>query len=52
MVTDPEVTRILPPGPAPTLQQAQRVIGERQAMERGLKKYIAARAWWKPPLTS
>jgi RimJ/RimL family protein N-acetyltransferase len=36
MVSDPEVTRFLPAGPAPTMEQAQRVIGERQAMEREL----------------
>jgi RimJ/RimL family protein N-acetyltransferase len=36
MVTDPEVRRFLPPGPAPTMELAQRVIGERQAMEREL----------------
>jgi ribosomal-protein-alanine N-acetyltransferase len=34
MVTDPEVLRFLPPGPAPTVELAQRVVGERQAMER------------------
>jgi [ribosomal protein S5]-alanine N-acetyltransferase len=36
MVTDPEVRRFLPPGPAPTMEQAQRAIGERQAMEAEL----------------
>jgi ribosomal-protein-alanine N-acetyltransferase len=36
MVGDPEVTRFLPPGPVPTMEQAQRAIGERQAMEREL----------------
>ena len=36
MVTDPEVRRFLPAGPAPTVELAQRIIGERQAMERGL----------------
>jgi [ribosomal protein S5]-alanine N-acetyltransferase len=36
MVTDPEVTQFLPPGPAPTMQDFQRVLGERQAMEREL----------------
>jgi len=36
MVTDPEVTRFLPPGPALTMQDFQRVLGERQAMERKL----------------
>jgi RimJ/RimL family protein N-acetyltransferase len=36
MVTDPEVRRFLPAGPAPTIELAQRVIGERQAMEREL----------------
>ena len=36
MVTDPEVRRFLPAGPAPTLEAAQRVIGQRQAMEREL----------------
>ena len=37
MVSDPEVTRFLPPNaPAPTTDLAQRVIGERQAMEREL----------------
>jgi RimJ/RimL family protein N-acetyltransferase len=33
MVTDPEVLRFLPPGPDPTMEAFQRVIGERQAME-------------------
>jgi RimJ/RimL family protein N-acetyltransferase len=33
MVTDPEVRRFLPPGPDPTMEDFQRVIGERQAME-------------------
>jgi [ribosomal protein S5]-alanine N-acetyltransferase len=36
MVSDAEVTRFLPPGPVPTIEQAQRAIGERQAMEREL----------------
>jgi RimJ/RimL family protein N-acetyltransferase len=38
MVTDPEVTRFLPPAPRSdrTMELAQRVIGERQAMEREL----------------
>jgi len=37
MVSDPEVTRFLPPNaPAPTTELAQRVIRERQAMEREL----------------
>ena len=36
MVTDPEVRRFLPPGPAPTMEQAERAIGERQAMEAEL----------------
>jgi len=36
MVTDPEVRRFLPAGPAPTMELAQRIIGERQAMEREL----------------
>jgi RimJ/RimL family protein N-acetyltransferase len=36
MVTDPEVRRFLPAGPAPTVELAQHIIGERQAMERGL----------------
>ena len=37
MVSDPEVTRFLPPNaPAPTMELARRVIGERQAMEREL----------------
>ena len=36
MVTDPEVRRFLPAGPAPTIELAQRIIGERQAMEREL----------------
>jgi RimJ/RimL family protein N-acetyltransferase len=36
MVTDPEVRRFLPAGPAPTMEVFQRVIGERQAMEREL----------------
>jgi [ribosomal protein S5]-alanine N-acetyltransferase len=36
MVTDPEVRRFLPPAPAPTTELAQRVIGERQAMEAEL----------------
>jgi ribosomal-protein-alanine N-acetyltransferase len=34
MVSDPEVRRFLPAGPAPTMEDFQRVIGERQAMER------------------
>ena len=33
MVRDPEVRRFLPPGPAPAMEDFQRVIGERQAME-------------------
>jgi RimJ/RimL family protein N-acetyltransferase len=38
MATDPEVTRFLPPAPRSdrTMELAQRVIGERQAMEREL----------------
>jgi RimJ/RimL family protein N-acetyltransferase len=36
MVSDPEVTRFLPAAPPPTMGRAQRVIGERQAMEREL----------------
>jgi [ribosomal protein S5]-alanine N-acetyltransferase len=36
MVTDPEVLRFLPPGPEPTVEDSQRVISERQAMERDL----------------
>jgi RimJ/RimL family protein N-acetyltransferase len=36
MVTDPEVRRFLPSGPEPTIQDSERVIGERQAMERDL----------------
>jgi RimJ/RimL family protein N-acetyltransferase len=36
MVTDPEVGRFLPPGPDPTMEDIQRVVGERQAMEREL----------------
>lgn len=36
MVTDPEVRRFLPAGPAPTIELAQRIIGERQVMEREL----------------
>jgi [ribosomal protein S5]-alanine N-acetyltransferase len=36
MVTDPEVGRFLPPGPGPMLEDCQRVIRERQAMEREL----------------
>jgi ribosomal-protein-alanine N-acetyltransferase len=36
MVSDPEVRRFLPAGPAPTMEDFQRVIGERQAMEREL----------------
>lgn len=36
MVSDPEVTRFLPAAPPPTMERAQRVIGERQAMEREL----------------
>jgi RimJ/RimL family protein N-acetyltransferase len=36
MVTDPEVRRFLPAGPAPTIELAQRIIEERQAMERAL----------------
>jgi RimJ/RimL family protein N-acetyltransferase len=34
MVIDPEVRRFLPAGPAPTMELAQRIVGERQAMER------------------
>jgi RimJ/RimL family protein N-acetyltransferase len=36
MVSDPEVRRFLPAGPVPTLEVFQRVMGERQAMEREL----------------
>jgi RimJ/RimL family protein N-acetyltransferase len=36
MVTDPEVRRFLPSGPVPTMEVAQRIVGERQAMEREL----------------
>ena len=36
MLRDPEVRRFLPAGPAPTLELAQRIIGERQAMDREL----------------
>ena len=36
MVTDPEVRRFLPPGPDPSMEDSQRVIGERQAMEAEL----------------
>jgi len=36
MVTDPEVRRFLPAGPPPTMEDFQRVLGERQAMEREL----------------
>jgi len=36
LVTDPEVRRFLPAGPAPTMEAAERLIGERQAMEREL----------------
>jgi RimJ/RimL family protein N-acetyltransferase len=36
MVNDPEVTRFLPPGPDLTMQDFQRILGERQAMEREL----------------
>ena len=36
MVTDPEVRRFLPAGPAPTMELAQRITGERQVMEREL----------------
>ena len=36
MVTDPRVRRFLPAGPAPTMDLALRIIGERQAMEREL----------------
>ena len=36
MVNDPEVIRFLPPGPDPTLEDFQRVVAERQAMEREL----------------
>jgi RimJ/RimL family protein N-acetyltransferase len=36
MVNDPEVTRFLPPGPDRTMQDFERVLGERQAMEREL----------------
>lgn len=36
MVTDPEVRRFLLAGPVPTIEVAQRIIGERQTMEREL----------------
>ena len=36
MVNDAEVIRFLPPGPDPTLEDFQRVVAERQAMEREL----------------
>jgi RimJ/RimL family protein N-acetyltransferase len=36
MVNDPEVTRFLPPGPDRTMEDFQRVLGARQAMEREL----------------
>src|SRR5271167_2175164 len=36
MISDSEVRRFLPAGPAPTVELIQRVIGERQAMEREL----------------
>lgn len=36
MVNGAEVTRFLPPGPAPTMEQAQPAIRERQPMEREL----------------
>jgi hypothetical protein len=36
MVTDPDVTRFLPAGPAPTMERAQNVIEKRQAQEREL----------------
>ena len=36
MVSDPKVRRFLPAGPAPTMELAQRMIGERQAMESEL----------------
>jgi RimJ/RimL family protein N-acetyltransferase len=36
MVTDPEVRRFLPAGPAPTMELGQRIITERQAMDRQL----------------
>ena len=36
MISDPEVRRFLPAGPAPTMELIQRVIGERQEMEREL----------------
>ena len=36
MISDPEVLRFLPAGPPPTMELIQRVIGERQAMEREL----------------
>ena len=36
MVSDPEVRRFLPPGPAPAMAVFERVVGERQAMEREL----------------
>jgi RimJ/RimL family protein N-acetyltransferase len=36
MVTDPEVRRFLPPTPDPTMEDAQRIIAEREAMEREL----------------
>jgi RimJ/RimL family protein N-acetyltransferase len=42
MVTDPEVRRFLPAGPAPTMADFHRVIGERQAMERELGHAIWA----------
>jgi [ribosomal protein S5]-alanine N-acetyltransferase len=36
MVSDAEVRRFLPAGPTPTMEPAQRVIGERQAIEAEL----------------
>jgi [ribosomal protein S5]-alanine N-acetyltransferase len=36
MVTDPAVRQFLPPGPELTAEDSQRIIGERQAMERDL----------------
>ncbi|HEY2641061.1 MAG TPA: GNAT family N-acetyltransferase [Streptosporangiaceae bacterium] len=34
MVSDPEVRRFLPAGPAPTVEVSERIVGERQEMER------------------
>jgi len=42
MVSDPEVTRFLAAGPAPTMELIQRVIGERQAIESELGHAIWA----------